>query len=337
MENKSIEVIFFDVRGTLGEVDRPGHLVPYRPTTERLLTDIHQVVGLRIAVISNLPANVSSEEGRKMLDDAGITPYLDEKGIIFNHDAGIDKPHPDIFRFAAEKMGVAPEECLFSGENLLEVIGAQAAGMQGVLKPAPPGREFDLKPVRTEPATPTSSGRVFEQLLEEEHLLGKRIVMCAAEIAKRIEANNPPLTAMGVLVYLTLYFVDPFHHRKEDEALLPLALARGLPPEKAAFVALEHEQGRTYFRGMDYALRRIRSGDNTALVDFSHCLAGFIALYRNHGAKEDNLLFPEAGKYLTAADDVLIISLMRQIGPQDITPYISLVQSMEDELGVVPS
>ena len=30
----SIKVVFFDARDTLGEVDRPGHLVPYRPSTE---------------------------------------------------------------------------------------------------------------------------------------------------------------------------------------------------------------------------------------------------------------------------------------------------------------
>jgi len=33
-----VEVVFFDARDTLGEVDRPGHLVPYRPSTEKLLS-----------------------------------------------------------------------------------------------------------------------------------------------------------------------------------------------------------------------------------------------------------------------------------------------------------
>jgi FMN phosphatase YigB (HAD superfamily) len=32
--------------------------------------------------------------------------------------------------------------CLYVGENLVEVIGAIAAGMKAVLKPCPPGREL---------------------------------------------------------------------------------------------------------------------------------------------------------------------------------------------------
>lgn len=53
-----IEIIFFDIRDTLGEVDRPGHLVPYKPSTEKLLDAMKSVVGVRIGVITNLPEGV---------------------------------------------------------------------------------------------------------------------------------------------------------------------------------------------------------------------------------------------------------------------------------------
>src|SRR5215216_4938669 len=207
---KPIEVIFFDIRDTLGEVDRPGHLVPYKPSTDSLLKAIKGVVGIRIGVITNLPEGVTAADGRKMLDEAGITPYLDPKGLVINHDAGASKPSAAIYRFAAQQVGVDTERCMYVSENLIEVIGAQAAGMKAVLKPCPPGREFLVAPLPAKPSTETSSGRVFELIFEEEHLLAKRIVDSAVKIVQALEAKETPLASMNILVYLTKYFVDPF-------------------------------------------------------------------------------------------------------------------------------
>ena len=64
-----LKAIFFDARDTLGEVDHPGHLVPFRPTTEHLLEAV-SAIGLDIGVITNLPDDVSSDQGRKMITSA---------------------------------------------------------------------------------------------------------------------------------------------------------------------------------------------------------------------------------------------------------------------------
>ena len=106
-----VEVVFFDIRDTLGVVDRKGHLVKYKPTTDQLLEAMKQVVGLRIGLITNLPTNVSSADGKKMVDEAGITPYLDPKGFVTNHDAGVEKPRAEIFTYAARQMGVPAGRC----------------------------------------------------------------------------------------------------------------------------------------------------------------------------------------------------------------------------------
>lgn len=338
MPDYTTKAVFFDVRGTLGEVDRPGHLLPYHLTTARLLGEMRSIVGLKVGVISNLPSNLTSADGKKMLDDAGITPFLDPKAIVFNvdDDIRVDKPKREIFVLAAARLGLEPAECLFSGENLTEVLAATAAGMRGVLKPSPPGREFDLKPP-TAASTPTSSGLAFEMFLEEEHLLGKRIVGCAAEISKRLEAGQPPMTALGLLVYLLNNFIDPYHHRKEEIALLPLLRARGMPAAETAFMLSEHDQGRSYFRSIDIGLRRLAEGNAKAAREIKLALDGFIELYRAHGMKENDQFFPAAGKFLKPADDVLIVSLMAEVGPRDITPFIALIQTLEADLGVVPS
>jgi len=45
-------VVFFDVRDTLGEVDRPDHLLPYRPSTRKLLEAV-ETLGARLGAITN--------------------------------------------------------------------------------------------------------------------------------------------------------------------------------------------------------------------------------------------------------------------------------------------
>ena len=39
------------------------------------------------------------------------------------------KPHPDLFLYAAERMGFAPDECVVVEDSRPGVLGARAAGM----------------------------------------------------------------------------------------------------------------------------------------------------------------------------------------------------------------
>lgn len=342
MGDATVRAVFFDIRDTLGVVDRPGHLVKFKPSTDQLFADMQMAVGLRIGLITNLPSNVTHAQGRSMIDEAGIGEFLDPKGFITNHNAGIDKPKPGIFAYAAKQLGLPPEQCMFVGENLVEVIAAQAAGMRAVLKPFGPGREFLFRPIKPLPPGEKFSGRLSEVLMEEDHLVGKRIVGCAIKIRDRLKAIREPVAgapvpslpmrAMSLLVWLTQQFIDAFHHRKEEEVLIPFALARGLKPEDCAFVAIEHDQGRAYFRGMDLALQRIRACDLNALGDFYYNACGFIDLYREHGRKEDDILLKKIGDLLTDTDDALIIDLMNRVGPADVTLYYETIAQMEHEV-----
>ena len=61
---------------------------------------------------------------------------------MLDHDAGVAKPgRVAIYQVAAQRVGVPIGRCLYVGENLIEVLGALAAGMKAILKPCPPGRE----------------------------------------------------------------------------------------------------------------------------------------------------------------------------------------------------
>jgi FMN phosphatase YigB (HAD superfamily) len=135
MEINRIEVVFFDIGGTLGELDpATGQLVPYQSSIQ-LLDSLRNETPLRIGVITTLGPTLSSNQGRQLLKDAGLWPYLDDRGFISDHEAGRRKPDRMIYEYAAQEMGAPIQRCLYVGEHLLEVLGAEAAGMRGCLKP----------------------------------------------------------------------------------------------------------------------------------------------------------------------------------------------------------
>lgn len=328
------DFIFFDVRDTLGLVFSRGQLTLFKPSTERLLEALKSVVDVPVGVITNLPANVTSADGRAMLEQAGVLKYLHPKGVVINHDVKLDKPDPKIYARAAEQVGVPIERCLFVGENFIEVLGAWRAGMPAVLKPYPPGGEFGFKASIAEPATPTSSGRLFEILLEEEHALGKRITQAAAKIAENIRSGQGSVAALALLVYVLENFVEPYHHRKEEDAVFPIALARGLSRSALEQTLLEHDSGRLYFKAIATAAKRAQGGKLAALTEAAALIDALVSLYRAHAQEEDLTLFPQLGSYFTDADDAIVVELMRKIGPQDITPYLALVESLERAAGL---
>ncbi|WP_156455619.1 HAD-IA family hydrolase [Sphingomonas sp. CCH5-D11] len=335
MADQPISAILFDVKDTLGYVDRPGHLVIYKPSTMDLLRTCKEILRFRIGIITNLPADVLALAGRKMIEEAGIAEFVDPDGLVINHDVGVDKPDPRIFAYAAEKMGLRPDECLFVGENFAEVLGAQAAGMQAQLKPCPPGREFLFKPVSSRPSTEKDSGRLAEMIIEEDHLIGRRLVMAAAAIAKKIGAGEPPpLRAMGILVFLLNEFIDRYHHMVEERVLLPLAFAFGFPPTEAAYVYEDHERGRQYFKALGDALNQLRAGDEAAAEAFKDGLEGFVALYREHARRENDETLPRLGACLSEVEDALVVELMEHYGPGDLGPWLLLIANLERELEV---
>jgi FMN phosphatase YigB (HAD superfamily) len=129
-----ISAIFFDIGGTLGNSDGAGHLVPFDDSVA-LLRAARDSLGLRVGVITNLPASMSDDQVRQMLKDAGLFSFLDPVGLITNHAAKADKPDPKIYQFAAKQLGLPLECCLYVGEDAKEVKGAIDAGMSGILKP----------------------------------------------------------------------------------------------------------------------------------------------------------------------------------------------------------
>ena len=59
----------------------------------------------------------------------GLDRWFDDSRIFSAEDVGRGKPAPDLFLYAAERMGVAPERCVVVEDSPLGVQAAVAAGM----------------------------------------------------------------------------------------------------------------------------------------------------------------------------------------------------------------
>jgi epoxide hydrolase-like predicted phosphatase len=62
-------------------------------------------------------------------------PTFDElfDGVVISGEVGLHKPQPEIFRLAAERVGLRPEECVFVDDLRENCEGAEAVGMTALL------------------------------------------------------------------------------------------------------------------------------------------------------------------------------------------------------------
>ena len=128
-----IDVVFFDIGNTLGQFNPETGVFQGFPDSVGILTGIRQQLGVRIGIITTL-GSMANSEAMILLEMAGLADHIDRELLISEHDAGVTKPMVGIYRFAASKANKSIDRCMFIGENLVEIIGAQNAGMKAILK-----------------------------------------------------------------------------------------------------------------------------------------------------------------------------------------------------------
>ena len=80
--------------------------------------------GFRLAILSNWPHAPTID---RFADAQGWLPHLE--AVIVSQRVGTIKPHPEIFRHAAEALAVPPERILHVGDDwAADVVGASRAG-----------------------------------------------------------------------------------------------------------------------------------------------------------------------------------------------------------------
>lgn len=94
----------------------------------------------KVAMISN----GFSEMQYKKIESAGMTKYFDE--IILSDAVGINKPHPDIFTFALNKLEATADKSIMIGDNILaDIEGAMNSNIDQIWY-NPNRRDSELNP-----------------------------------------------------------------------------------------------------------------------------------------------------------------------------------------------
>ena len=88
--------------------------------------------GVRTAIVSNTPWGSPAALWREELARLGMADVVDV--LVFCPDCGWRKPARQIFDHALQRLGAAPGQCVFVGDDpRWDVAGPQAAGMEAVL------------------------------------------------------------------------------------------------------------------------------------------------------------------------------------------------------------
>jgi putative hydrolase of the HAD superfamily len=93
----------------------------HQPQMSALVRRAHNA-GLRTGLLSNSWGNRYPRDLWEGMFDA----------IVISGEVGLRKPEPEIYRYAAEQLGLTPNQCVFVDDMKHNVVGAQAVGMAGV-------------------------------------------------------------------------------------------------------------------------------------------------------------------------------------------------------------
>lgn len=80
----------------------------------------------KMAMLSNVSAVIWNYYTQAELDK-----YFDQ--AVLSYQEKIAKPDPLIYRLTCERLGVQPNECVFTDDNEVNVIAARQVGMQGIV------------------------------------------------------------------------------------------------------------------------------------------------------------------------------------------------------------
>ena len=105
----------------------------YRPPVVKGIKEVLEVLAgkYRMAVICNTGWH-SGNTVRQLLEDYDFPRYFYH--LTFSDEAGIAKPHKQIFEYTLEKIGYSPGEALHIGDSeYSDIVGAKEAGMKAIL------------------------------------------------------------------------------------------------------------------------------------------------------------------------------------------------------------
>lgn len=176
-------------------------------------------------------------------------------------------------------------------------------------------------------------------VLMQEHRLIERVLDALERAASHLERSHPvrPAFFLDAADFIA-GFADGCHHRKEEGVLFGAMIDSGVPREGGAIAMLldEHEQGRAFNRAMRDGAKRLEGGDRTASRQVTSAVRGYVALLRDHIAKEDEMIFPMADDMIAPERLEDVMRGFEQIERQDAGAgaherFLALAARLEQE------
>jgi hemerythrin-like domain-containing protein len=153
-------------------------------------------------------------------------------------------------------------------------------------------------------------------ILYEEHRIILKVLDCLQKIAEEAETSGT-LHADSATQAIDFFrnFADGCHHAKEEARLFVVMEEHGIPRAGGPIgvMLMEHDDGRSFVRGMSESVQKAAQGDRDAIRRFADLARDFVMLLRNHIAKEDQVLFPMAEQVLEDTTAATLLSDFKQI------------------------
>jgi hemerythrin-like domain-containing protein len=153
-------------------------------------------------------------------------------------------------------------------------------------------------------------------ILRDEHKAILKMLDTADEVAARLKKGVvvAPEILSGLLEFFRT-FADRCHHGKEEDCLFPLLAQRGLPRESGPIAVMlhEHGEGRELIKVMGETACQFAGGQNEAGLGWANAALVYAKLLRNHIAKENDVLFVMADRFLSESDQAEMVEAFEKI------------------------
>ncbi len=153
-------------------------------------------------------------------------------------------------------------------------------------------------------------------VLYDEHRVITRVLDALEAAAQELERGGAvrPEFFLEAADFIS-DFADGCHHRKEEGVLFGAMIDHGAPAHGGAIDMMreEHDQGRLFNRGMREGARELAKGDAMARGTVVKNAKGYVALLRDHIAKEDEMLFPMAEELIPGDATQALVAAFRRI------------------------
>lgn len=179
-------------------------------------------------------------------------------------------------------------------------------------------------------------------ILMSEHRVIERVLTALDVATQRLEQGQA--VRAGFFLDAADFikgFADGCHHRKEEGVLFESMVAHGMSRlgGPIAVMLADHEQGRSFTRGMREAAHKLEAGDASAKTAVIANARGYVALLQQHIMKEDNILFPMANRVIPSDDQPAVAQGFERVEHEETgegvhEKYLALAARLEQEMGL---